>query len=61
MGGEECAHGICVELPTIICLQSKNGELKLGVHIGEEGANHVLHFRFRAKREGPNIVSVCIN
>ena len=60
MAGKQGMHGSAIELAPIVCLERKDGELKLGLNVREELCQDGENFRFVFQRKCPCIVCIVI-
>ena len=58
--GEKETHGSGVILPAIVSLESKYGEVELGMNISDESSYGVKNVRLVSKRDGPKVMSIVI-
>ena len=56
MAGKESSQRAGVELPSVVCLQSKHTQTKLGTHVSMEMTQDRQGFGFVAHGEGPDVV-----
>jgi hypothetical protein len=51
VGRQEGVHGGVIKLAAVVCLQRKNGPLKLSLNIGKKCRDSVRDFRLVAERK----------
>lgn len=57
---KKSTDGVVIELAPIVCLERKDGELKLGLNVREELCQDGENFRFVFQRKCPCIVCIVI-